>query len=64
MHCEFVQELERDISFDGAALAAGARKRPIALLRRIQYIIQNPYTSLNNKWAKTIKLRSLLPLVK
>jgi peptide/nickel transport system ATP-binding protein len=35
------------LTFDGAALAAGARKRPRAVLRRIQYIFQNPYTSLN-----------------
>jgi peptide/nickel transport system ATP-binding protein len=35
------------IVFDGAALAAGARKRPKTVLRRIQYIFQNPYTSLN-----------------
>ena len=41
-----------DITFDGAALAAGARKRPMALLKRIQYIFQNPYTSLNPR--KTI----------
>jgi peptide/nickel transport system ATP-binding protein len=41
-----------DITFDGAALAAGARNRPRAILRRIQYIFQNPYTSLNPR--KTI----------
>jgi peptide/nickel transport system ATP-binding protein len=41
-----------DITFDGAALAAGARKRPMAVLKRIQYIFQNPYTSLNPR--KTI----------
>jgi peptide/nickel transport system ATP-binding protein len=35
------------IVFDGAALAAGARRRPKSVLRRIQYIFQNPYTSLN-----------------
>jgi peptide/nickel transport system ATP-binding protein len=36
-----------EVSFDGVPLAAGARKRPKAVLRRIQYIFQNPYTSLN-----------------
>jgi peptide/nickel transport system ATP-binding protein len=41
-----------DITFDGEALAAGARKRPMAVLKRIQYIFQNPYTSLNPR--KTI----------
>src|SRR5262249_57081010 len=35
------------VFFDGVPLAAGARKRPKAVLRRIQYIFQNPYTSLN-----------------
>jgi peptide/nickel transport system ATP-binding protein len=36
-----------EMTFDGAPLAVGARKRPRAVLRRIQYIFQNPYTSLN-----------------
>jgi peptide/nickel transport system ATP-binding protein len=36
-----------EMTFDGAPLAAGARKRPKTVLRRIQYIFQNPYTSLN-----------------
>jgi peptide/nickel transport system ATP-binding protein len=36
-----------DISFDGAALARTARRRPAETLRRVQYIFQNPYTSLN-----------------
>jgi peptide/nickel transport system ATP-binding protein len=36
-----------NITFDGAPLAPGARNRPKATLRRIQYIFQNPYTSLN-----------------
>jgi peptide/nickel transport system ATP-binding protein len=36
-----------EIAFDGGALPAGVRNRPKALLRRIQYIFQNPYTSLN-----------------
>jgi peptide/nickel transport system ATP-binding protein len=35
------------MDFDGTALARGARKRPINVLQRIQYIFQNPYTSLN-----------------
>jgi peptide/nickel transport system ATP-binding protein len=35
------------IVFQGAALAPTARRRPTDLLRRIQYIFQNPYTSLN-----------------
>jgi peptide/nickel transport system ATP-binding protein len=38
--------------FDGGHLAAGANKRPKAVLKRIQYIFQNPYTSLNPR--KTI----------
>ncbi len=38
--------------FDGDLLAAGAKKRPREVLRRIQYIFQNPYTSLNPR--KTI----------
>jgi peptide/nickel transport system ATP-binding protein len=41
-----------DITFDGAPLAHGARSRPKAVLKRIQYIFQNPYTSLNPR--KTI----------
>lgn len=41
-----------DMSFDGTALAAGARRRPKELLKRVQYIFQNPYTSLNPR--KTI----------
>jgi peptide/nickel transport system ATP-binding protein len=36
-----------EISFEGAPLAHGTRHRPKALLRRVQYIFQNPYTSLN-----------------
>jgi peptide/nickel transport system ATP-binding protein len=35
------------ITFDGARLAPGARTRPKEVLRRVQYIFQNPYTSLN-----------------
>jgi peptide/nickel transport system ATP-binding protein len=36
-----------DISFEGASLAASARDRPRQVLRRVQYVFQNPYTSLN-----------------
>jgi peptide/nickel transport system ATP-binding protein len=40
------------ISFEGAPLAASARDRPRQVLRRVQYVFQNPYTSLNPR--KTI----------
>jgi peptide/nickel transport system ATP-binding protein len=36
-----------DIRFDGASLAASARDRRRHVLRRVQYVFQNPYTSLN-----------------
>jgi peptide/nickel transport system ATP-binding protein len=36
-----------DIRFEGAPLAASARHRPRQVLRRVQYVFQNPYTSLN-----------------
>jgi peptide/nickel transport system ATP-binding protein len=36
-----------EITFDGARLAPSARDRPKDVLRRVQYIFQNPYTSLN-----------------
>ena len=36
-----------DITFEGASLAAAARDRPRQVLRRVQYVFQNPYTSLN-----------------
>jgi peptide/nickel transport system ATP-binding protein len=36
-----------EIAFRGAPLARGARQRDKDVLRRIQYIFQNPYTSLN-----------------
>ncbi|HEV2257262.1 MAG TPA: ABC transporter ATP-binding protein [Streptosporangiaceae bacterium] len=36
-----------DIRFEGALLAASARDRPQQVLRRVQYVFQNPYTSLN-----------------
>jgi peptide/nickel transport system ATP-binding protein len=41
-----------EISFQGAQLAPRLRDRPKDVLRRIQYIFQNPYTSLNPR--KTI----------
>jgi peptide/nickel transport system ATP-binding protein len=36
-----------EIAFQGTSLARGARQRDKDVLRRIQYIFQNPYTSLN-----------------
>jgi peptide/nickel transport system ATP-binding protein len=36
-----------EITFDGGRLIPGARDRPKETLRRVQYIFQNPYTSLN-----------------
>jgi peptide/nickel transport system ATP-binding protein len=36
-----------EITFDGARLIPGVRGRPKEVLRRVQYIFQNPYTSLN-----------------
>jgi peptide/nickel transport system ATP-binding protein len=36
-----------EITFQGAPLARGARQRGKDVLRRVQYIFQNPYTSLN-----------------
>jgi peptide/nickel transport system ATP-binding protein len=36
-----------DIAFEGAPLTAAARDRPRQVLRRVQYVFQNPYTSLN-----------------
>jgi len=36
-----------EISFQGTPLAHGARQRDKDVLRRVQYIFQNPYTSLN-----------------
>ncbi len=41
-----------EMTFEGARPAQGARRRPKALLQRIQYVFQNPYTSLNPR--KTI----------
>jgi peptide/nickel transport system ATP-binding protein len=36
-----------EITFQEARLARGARHRPVPVLRQIQYVFQNPYTSLN-----------------
>jgi peptide/nickel transport system ATP-binding protein len=36
-----------DIRFEGESLAPSARDRPRQTLRRVQYVFQNPYTSLN-----------------
>ncbi len=36
-----------EISFDGVKLPQGTRQRSKTVLRRVQYIFQNPYTSLN-----------------
>ena len=36
-----------EMTFQGVPLAPGARHRPKEMLKRIQYIFQNPYTSLN-----------------
>jgi peptide/nickel transport system ATP-binding protein len=36
-----------EIAFQGTPLARGARQRDKDVLRRVQYIFQNPYTSLN-----------------
>jgi peptide/nickel transport system ATP-binding protein len=36
-----------EISFQGVPLAHGARRRSKDVLQRVQYIFQNPYTSLN-----------------
>jgi peptide/nickel transport system ATP-binding protein len=41
-----------ELTFAGTRLAPGARQRPKQVLRQIQYIFQNPYTSLNPR--KTI----------
>jgi peptide/nickel transport system ATP-binding protein len=41
-----------EITFQGTALAHGTRQRDRDVLRRVQYIFQNPYTSLNPR--KTI----------
>ena len=41
-----------EITFKGSPLASGARRRQKEVLKRIQYIFQNPYTSLNPR--KTI----------
>ena len=36
-----------EMTFQGARLAHGARQRPVPVLQQIQYVFQNPYTSLN-----------------
>jgi peptide/nickel transport system ATP-binding protein len=36
-----------EMTFQEARLARGARHRPVPVLRQIQYVFQNPYTSLN-----------------
>jgi peptide/nickel transport system ATP-binding protein len=36
-----------DARYDGAPLATVARRRPVATRREIQYVFQNPYSSLN-----------------
>jgi peptide/nickel transport system ATP-binding protein len=36
-----------EITFQGTSLTHGARQRDKSVLRRVQYIFQNPYTSLN-----------------
>jgi peptide/nickel transport system ATP-binding protein len=36
-----------EVKLDSATLAPNARKRPKDALRRVQYVFQNPYTSLN-----------------
>jgi len=41
------RELTGSIRFRGESLAAGTRHRPAEARRRIQYIFQNPYASLN-----------------
>jgi peptide/nickel transport system ATP-binding protein len=41
-----------EIRFQGSPVARGSRRRPRELLRQVQYVFQNPYTSLNPR--KTI----------
>ncbi|MGH6881604.1 MAG: ABC transporter ATP-binding protein, partial [Hypericibacter sp.] len=41
------RELDGVMEFQGAPIAAGARRRSAEARRRIQYIFQNPYASLN-----------------
>jgi peptide/nickel transport system ATP-binding protein len=48
------------MSFEGTPLARGTKGRQIELLKRIQYIFQNPYTSLNPR--KTISQIIAQPL--
>ena len=41
------QDWAGDMTLQGARLAPGARRRPKQVLKQIQYVFQNPYTSLN-----------------
>jgi len=41
------QDLSGTMRFHGETLPAGARRRPAEIRRRIQYIFQNPYASMN-----------------
>ena len=49
-----------EITFRGAPLASGSRRRSKDVLQRVQYIFQNPYTSLNPR--KTIGQTVAQPL--
>jgi peptide/nickel transport system ATP-binding protein len=49
-----------EITFGGERLPSGLRGRPRELLRRIQYVFQNPYTSLNPR--KTVGQTLAQPL--
>jgi peptide/nickel transport system ATP-binding protein len=40
-------KIQGDISFEGKALPRGARQRPVPIRHAIQYVFQNPYSSLN-----------------
>jgi peptide/nickel transport system ATP-binding protein len=48
------------VSYAGSALSRSARQRPRPILRQVQYVFQNPYTSLNPR--KTISQILLQPL--
>jgi peptide/nickel transport system ATP-binding protein len=49
-----------DITFQGAALPRGVQRRSVQQLKRIQYVFQNPYTSLNPR--KTVSQIVAQPL--